>query len=122
MDDKVQKLILAVDDSPHSLQNLKLQLADTPYKLICVTSGADALRFIEKKTPDLYILDLEMPEMSGDELAMEILGRGKNAPIIFLTGNSDKDSVIKSLTVGAVDFIVKPINKEQALSRIAKYL
>ena len=117
-----QKLILAVDDAPFLLQTLKMHLSDSPYKIVCVTSGADALRFIEKKTPDLYILDVEMPEMDGYELAMNIMELGKKAPIIFLTGNSDKESVAKALTVGASDFIIKPINKEQALSRIAKVL
>jgi len=117
-----QKLILAVDDSPLSLQTLKSQLAETPYKLICVTSGADALRFIEKKKPDLYILDMEMPEMSGHELAMEILETGKGAPIIFLTGNSDKETVLRALSVGAADFVIKPINQAQVLERIAKYI
>jgi DNA-binding response OmpR family regulator len=117
-----QKLILVVDDAPFLLQSIKMHLSESPHKLICVTSGAEALRLIEKKTPDLYILDVEMPEMNGYELALEILDRGKTAPIIFLTGNSDTESVAKALTVGAKDFIVKPTNKEQVLSRIAKYL
>jgi DNA-binding response OmpR family regulator len=122
MNDNEQKLILAVDDSSLSLQTLKAHLSETKHKLICVTSGADALRFIEKKTPDLYILDLEMPEMDGHELAMEIIEKGEKSPIVFLTGNSDKDSVVKALTIGAEDFIIKPINKEQILSRISKIL
>jgi CheY-like chemotaxis protein len=117
-----QKLILAVDDASFILQTLKMHLSEQPYKLVCVTSGADALRFIEKRTPDLYLLDVEMPEMNGYELALEIMTLGKKAPIIFLTGNSDKESVAKAMMVGAVDFIIKPINKEQVLSRIAKVL
>ncbi|MCL2694343.1 MAG: response regulator, partial [Oscillospiraceae bacterium] len=108
-----QKLILAVDDASFLLQTLKMHLSETPYKLVCVTSGADALRFVEKRIPDLYILDVEMPEMDGYELALELMERGKSAPIIFLTGNSDKESVAKALSVGASDFIIKPINKEQ---------
>lgn len=117
-----QKLILAVDDASFLLQTLKMHLSETPYKLVCVTSGADALRFVEKRVPDLYILDVEMPEMDGYELALELMERGKSAPIIFLTGNSDKESVAKALSVGASDFIIKPINKEQVLSRISKFL
>jgi CheY-like chemotaxis protein len=122
MNENNQKLILAVDDSPLSLQTLKSQLSDTPYKLICVTSGADALRFVEKKKPDLFILDLEMPEMNGHELANELMDRDLLAPMIFLTGNSDKDSVVKALSVGASDFVIKPINKAQILERIKKYI
>jgi CheY-like chemotaxis protein len=117
-----QKLILAVDDTAFILQTLKLHLQDTSYKLACVSSGADALKFIEKKEPDLYILDVEMPEMDGYELALEIKEKQKKAPIIFLTGNSDRESVAKALAVGAADFVIKPINKEQIISRIAKFI
>jgi CheY-like chemotaxis protein len=117
-----QKLILAVDDAPFILQTLKMNLQDTSYKLACVPSGEDALRFIEKKNPDMYILDVEMPEMDGYELAIAIKEKGKTAPIIFLTGNSDKESVAKALAVGASDFIIKPINKEQIITRISKFI
>jgi CheY-like chemotaxis protein len=122
MEEKAQKLILAVDDASFLLQTLKMHLSELPHKLVCVTSGADALRFVEKRVPDLYILDVEMPEMNGYELALELMEKGKTAPIIFLTGNNDRESVAKALTVGAADFLVKPINKEQVLSRIAKFL
>jgi CheY-like chemotaxis protein len=122
-----QKLILAVDDSSLALQTLKSHLSGSPYKLICVTSGEDALKFIERKIPDLYILDLEMPEMDGQELAMQILEANhakdiKTAPMIFLTGNRDTESVAKALSVGAVDFIIKPMSREKLLGRIEKYL
>jgi DNA-binding response OmpR family regulator len=116
------KLILAVDDSPLALQTLKTYLADSPYKLICVTSGADALRFLAKNKPDLYILDLEMPEMDGQELAWQIIESKKAAPIIFLTGNRDTDSVAKAISVGAADFIIKPMDREKILSRIEKFI
>jgi DNA-binding response OmpR family regulator len=117
-----QKLILAVDDVSMFLQTLKMHLQDSPYKLVCVSSGEDALKFIDKKTPDLFILDWEMPKMNGYQLATLIKARGETAPIIFLTGNSDKESVVKALSIGAADFIIKPINKEQVLDRISKFL
>jgi CheY-like chemotaxis protein len=117
-----QKLILAVDDVALFLQTLKTNLAGSPYKLICVTSGADALRFIANKNPDLFILDLEMPEMNGYELAQKIKEAGKTAPIVFLTGNAKKEYVIKALEIGAADFIAKPIDKQQVLSRISRLI
>ncbi|MDR2546186.1 MAG: response regulator [Lachnospiraceae bacterium] len=116
------KLVLAVDDAPFFLQALKAHLSDTPCKLVCVSSGTEALRFIERNSPNLFILDIEMPEMDGYELAMQIRAREKTAPIVFLTGNSDKESVIQALSVGASDFIVKPSSKEEVLSRIARFL
>jgi CheY-like chemotaxis protein len=117
-----QKLILAVDDASFFLQTLKAHLQGEPYKLICVTSGEEALRFIEKRTPDLFILDVEMPGMNGYELTEKIKERGQTAPVIFLTGNASKEYVIRALQIGVNDFIIKPVNKEQVLSRIAKYI
>ncbi|MCL2690364.1 MAG: response regulator [Chitinispirillia bacterium] len=117
-----QKLILAVDDVALFLQTLKTNLAGSPYKLVCVTSGADALRFIATKEPDLFILDLEMPGMDGYELARRIKEQKIFAPIIFLTGNANREYVVKALQVGAADFLVKPIDKKQVLSRIASLI
>jgi CheY-like chemotaxis protein len=117
-----QKTVLAVDDVAFFLQSLKTHLQGMPFKLVCVTSGDDALRFINNKSPDLYILDIEMPSMNGYELAKEIRRRGKSAPIIFLTGNANREYVLKALEVGATDFIVKPIDKEQVVTRIGRAL
>lgn len=116
------KTILAVDDVSFLLNGLKSILQNTPYKFIGVTSGADALRFIVNHKPDLFLLDIEMPEMNGYELARKIKESGQTAPIIFLTGNSTKEYVLKALEVGAIDFIVKPISKENVLEKIRKYI
>jgi CheY-like chemotaxis protein len=117
-----QKSILAVDDNAFFLDALKTALQDTEYKLICVTSGADALRFIQKRHPDLFILDIEMPEMDGYELAGELRKSGAKAPIIFLTGNAGKKYVLKAMEAGAAEFIVKPINKKYVLERIGRII
>jgi len=117
-----KKSILAVDDNAFFLDTLKSALHDTEYKLICVNSGISAMRFLQNHSPDLFILDIEMPEMDGYELAQKIRGYGKKAPIIFLTGNSTKECVMKALTMGAADFIVKPITKNQVLERIRRHL
>ncbi|MDR0516437.1 MAG: response regulator [Fibromonadaceae bacterium] len=116
------KSILAVDDTEFFLRNLKILLQDTPHKLTYTTSGKIALNFLQKNHPDLFILDIEMPEMNGYELAIRIRECGQQAPIIFLTGSSSKESVVKALRAGASDFIVKPISKEQILQRINKFI
>jgi signal transduction histidine kinase/DNA-binding response OmpR family regulator len=117
-----RKLILAVDDAAFSLQMLKNHLSSSPYKLACVTSGADALRFITKKTPDLFLLDMEMPVMDGCELAEKIISEGQKAPIVFLTGNASEEYVARARDAGASDFLVKPVNKEQLMSVIEKFV
>lgn len=121
-DDGHQKIILAVDDVSLFLNTLKTVLQNSPYKFIGVSSGSDALRFIDKKTPDLFILDIEMPYMNGYELAKRIRALGHTAPIIFLTANAAREYVIKAIQAGGVDFIVKPINNEQIMGKIEKYL
>ena len=117
-----QKGILAVDDNTFFLDTLKRVLHDTDYKLTCVTSGIAALRFLQNHRPDLFILDIEMPEMDGYELARKIRAYGKKAPIIFLTGNAKREYVLKAIEAGASDFIVKPINQKHVLERIAKFI
>jgi CheY-like chemotaxis protein len=113
--------ILAVDDSAFILGVLKTILQGDEYKLTCVTSGKEALIYIQNHNPDLFILDIEMPKIDGYELARKIKERGHAAPIIFLTANATKEYVIQAANVGAVDFIVKPVDKEQVLERIARH-
>jgi CheY-like chemotaxis protein len=114
--------ILAVDDSTFFLNNLKSVLRGTEYKLTCAASGLTALSFLRKHSPSLFILDIEMPEMDGYELAEKIRDSGHGAPIIFLTGNATKEKEAEAIRAGASDFIVKPINKTQVLERIGRFL
>lgn len=116
-----QKLILAVDDMSMILSGLNTVFQGTHFKFAGVTSAMAALQFIQNHTPDLFLLDIEMPEMDGYELAARIRKCGHTAPIIFLTGNSSKEYVIKALSAGAADFIVKPINREQVLGKVIKF-
>ena len=114
--------ILAVDDVTFFLGALQELLKVTGYKLTCVNSGAAALRFLRNNSPDLFLLDIDMPEMNGYDLARKIREGGHTAPIIFLTANSSHKHVMKAIEAGAVDFIVKPINRIQVISKIEKAL
>jgi len=117
------KNILAVDDTTFFLSTLKSYMQDMPqYKLTCVTSGDEALRFIKKVTPDLFILDIEMPGMNGFDLAENLVNSGQKAPIVFLTANSAEKTVLRAIECGAADFIVKPTNRTQVISKISKFL
>jgi CheY-like chemotaxis protein len=116
------KTILAVDDNAFFLDMLKNILIDSEYKLTCVVSSRDALKFIQNHRPSLFILDIEMPQLNGYELAKKIKEAGHTSPIIFLTANATKEYVVDAVNAGGVDFIVKPPNKEYVLSRIAKYI
>ncbi|MDR0454057.1 MAG: response regulator [Deferribacteraceae bacterium] len=118
----VQKSILAVDDQDMFLLVMKSFLKDSPYKLTCLASGADALNYLKKNRPDMFILDIMMPEMDGYELAQKIRESGHKAPIIFLTGNYSKEAILKAIKAGGSDFIVKPATKEQVLTRILRFI
>jgi CheY-like chemotaxis protein/HPt (histidine-containing phosphotransfer) domain-containing protein len=117
-----QKSILAVDDAVFFLNVIKRVLQGSPYKLTCVSSGKAALGFLKNDTPDLFILDVNMPEMSGFDLAVKIRETDKNTPIIFLTSLGTAEHVRKAIASGGTDFIVKPANKKQILKRIAKHI
>jgi len=121
--DGSSKKILAVDDSPEILSFMSKVFKDH-YKTFCVMSGKAALKVMEAQTPDIFILDIDMPEMNGYELAKEIRKNSKHTktPIIFLTGNSTKTHVMKALQSGGNDFIVKPASYETVLSKIIKWL
>ncbi|MCL2254569.1 MAG: response regulator [Lachnospiraceae bacterium] len=114
--------ILAVDDASFFLGALKSFLDGTQYKVTCLTSGTTALRYLANNTPDLFILDIEMPDMDGYELAQKIKEKGLTAPIIFLTGNANKEYVAKAIKVGGVDFIVKPIDKKRVMEKLKQHL
>ncbi|MCL2018405.1 MAG: response regulator [Oscillospiraceae bacterium] len=114
--------ILAVDDRFFFLEYIKSMLENTGYEITCISSGAKALEYLRGNRPDLFILDIEMPEMDGYELAAKIREYGHTAPIIFFTGNAKKNTVVKALQVGVSDFIVKTASKTQVLERIGKYI
>ena len=114
--------ILAVDDRHFFLTSIKTMLQNSGYKATCINSGMAALNYLKNHRPDLFILDIEMPEMDGYELARRVRAAGHTAPIIFLTGNAHKDSVVKALQAGAADFIIKPVTRSQLLERIGKYI
>ena len=114
--------ILAVDDTSFFLERLKLFFGGTPYKITCVKSGKMALRFLSANKPDLFLLDIGMPEMDGFELAKEIRAMGITSPIIFLTSHSTKKSVLDAMKAGGSDFIIKPNTKEYIMGRVKAHL
>ncbi len=115
--------IVVVDDEAISLTNAKNMLSDEDMRVSCLRSGKDLMKFIEKNSPDLILLDIMMPEMDGFEtykglrLLEEKLGRNKT-PVIFLTGEKDSETERRGLTAGASDFIHKPFNKDVLIGRI----
>ena len=117
--------IVVVDDEALSLTNARTLLSDANMKVSCLRSGQDLLKFVEKNTPDLILLDILMPGMDGFETYHALRdfedaeGR-KHVPVIFLTGENDTETERRGLKAGASDFIRKPFNKDILVSRIEK--
>ncbi|MCP5104334.1 MAG: diguanylate cyclase, partial [bacterium] len=90
------------------------------YKLAAARSGIQALEFVQRKKPDIILLDIMMPEMNGYEVCEKLKGNPDTAkiPVIFLTARTETESVVKGFEVGGVDYIVKPFVKEVVFARI----
>lgn len=117
------KHILVVDDNKTNLALAKNELSGD-YQVTPVISGFQALQFLEKRTTDLILLDISMPEMDGRE-TMERIRANKdwaNIPIIFLTVDNTPETEARCLKDGADDFIAKPFVPEVMKSRVARVL
>jgi len=115
--------IFIVDDVETNLNAAEKVLAET-YRVIALSSAEKMFKALTKFTPDLILLDVEMPDMNGFE-AMKLLNADElysEIPVIFLTGMTDAESEAKGIELGAVDFIMKPFTEPVLLNRIRKCL
>ena len=121
--DMEKKRILVVDDSIINLKIVEAVLKND-YQLKLVQSGEEALAYLTNYAVDLVLLDIMMPDKDGYEVFEEIkkLDNNQNVPVIFLTADSDADTEIKGLEMGAVDFIRKPFVPAVMVNRIQRIL
>lgn len=116
------KRILVVDDDKFNLAAAK-KVLNSDYSVIAVTSGLQVLKFLEKNTCDLILLDINMPDMDGFQTLERIAAAFKShPPIIFLTADDSDDIESRCLKTGAMDFIKKPFKETIMLSRVARIL
>ncbi len=111
--------VLVVDDDPVALKLVKSYLEEN-YKVNCVKSGMLALKFLEKQKPDIILLDCYMPEMNGPQTLQLIRNMPdlKRTPVVFLTGNSEREMVMSCLNLHPSGFLVKPVKKEDLIKKI----
>jgi len=116
--------ILIVDDNPNNLKVLAGVLKGEGYDFRMAKSGHSALSILEKMHPDLILLDIQMPEMDGFETCEKIkkIEANKNIPVVYLTANTDTDSIEKAFHSGGVDYITKPFNSNELLARIKTHI
>ena len=112
--------ILIVDDVMSTVLLLKVLLTNEKFAIATASNGRQALEQVEKENPDLVLLDVMMPDMSGFEVAQHLKSNPNTAdiPIIFLTALNSTADIVKGFQVGANDFISKPFNKEELIIRV----
>jgi len=115
------KLVLVVEDDEDILELLKYNLDKGGYRVLCVTSGEDAIRKMQQNTPNLVLLDLMLPGIDGLEVCKN-LKQNYDIPIIFLTARGEENDVVIGLEMGADDYISKPFSPKILLSRIKAVL
>ena len=115
----MKKIILIVDDDRLTLSTAQTLLGNE-YKVVAVNSGRQAYKYLERHVPDLILLDINMPEISGFEVmkALQTDERWRKIPVIFLTADRSVETEIECFRVGAFDFISKPFEPQIMMSRI----
>jgi putative two-component system response regulator len=117
------KIIFAVDDNETNRISAKNAL-ETKYSAYSLPSAAKMFKLLEKITPDLILLDVDMPEMNGFEVmeALKSDPKYKSIPVIFLTGKKDPEVEIRGFELGVIDFISKPFSPPVLVRRIQTHL
>lgn len=121
-DDK--QLILLVDDVPQNIQVLYQILSGKDCSFAIATNGEDAFKAIERKKPDLILLDIMLPDIDGFAICERLKkdDNTKNIPVIFLTAKVEMEDKIRAFDLGAVDYITKPFEELEVIARIETHL
>ena len=119
-----KKRIVVIDDDSEQLVHIKDILSDY-YDVTPLRSGSDAFKYFETHTADLILLDYLMPDMNGPDVMIEFwnMPNAQDVPVIFLTGVTEKDTVIKTITeLAPKGYIVKPAKKSELIAKIIDVL
>lgn len=116
--------ILIVDDTVRNIQLLGTMLREKGYQISVAQNGIQALDAVASEMPDLILLDIMMPEMDGFETCERLKQRveTRDIPVIFLTAKVETNDLIKGFELGAVDYVTKPFNSTELLTRVNSHL
>lgn len=117
-------IVLLVDDSPEALGFLTEALEQSGFSVLIATSGHAALNIADRITPDLILLDAVMPGMDGFDTCIRLKANASVAqvPVVFMTGLTETEHVVRALEAGGVDYLTKPINIDELRARIRVHL
>lgn len=116
--------VMIVDDTPANLDLLSEMLQSKDIRVIQFPNGPMALKAAKKNPPDLILLDIIMPEMDGFEVCRHLKAdeRLKEIPVIFISALDDKTNKLKAFSQGGVDYVAKPFQEEEVISRVSVHL
>ena len=119
-----KKVILVVDDIEQNVTDISQILRSNGYQVLAAFSGEQALKMLEKRTPDLILLDVMLPDINGFEVCKRIKQNKSisDIPIIFLSALSEAETKVEGLEVGGVDYITKPFQESEVLARVKVHL
>ncbi|WHH61538.1 response regulator transcription factor [Petroclostridium sp. X23] len=115
------KKILVVDDEPKIVEVVKSYLENSGFDVYEAYNGNDALSIFQKVHPSLIILDLMLPDVSGEEICT-VIRKQSRVPIMMLTAKIDEEDILKGLDIGADDYITKPFSARQLVARVIALL
>ncbi len=114
--------ILVVEDDPAILRGLADNLKFESHEVLTAPDGEAAYRLLREKKPDLIILDLMLPKLSGYELCRKVRGEGLTTPILMLTARGEEADRVLGLDLGADDYVTKPFSVRELLARVRALL
>lgn len=116
--------IMVVDDEPDIVKLVKISLEMANYEVIEAFSGIEALQKTKEIVPDLFLLDIMMPDMNGYEVCKKLKAdeRTKHVPVVMLTAKGQKGDAEQGLKVGADDYIIKPFDPYELGEQINEIL
>jgi two-component system KDP operon response regulator KdpE len=109
---------MVVDDEPHLLRTLALNLSSRGYDVTSAASASVALAQIRRLPPDVLVLDLGLPDLDGLEVIRELRDYGPELPIIVLSARSGSHDKVAALDLGAVDYVTKPFDMDELIARL----
>jgi len=114
--------ILIVDDEPEMVRGLEDNLRFEGYQTLAATDGRDGLALALSQAPDLILLDVMMPEMSGWDVLRGLRRKGLDTPVIMLTARAEEVDRVLGLELGADDYVTKPFSLRELLARVRAVL